>query len=392
MDLGPFRQVMAIKSARQLLLISFVGRLPYSTTGLILTLHVVQHLGLSYASAGLVTAASTLGFAIGAPWRGRLIDQVGLRRALVASIVAEVFLYSIAAFVEFGPLLLVAFLSGVFMVPVFTIMRQSLSVTVPITLRRAAFSADGIAAELSFVVGPAVGIWAATTFGTQPMLIFLGIASSAVGMMLWVLNIATRSEEHLDSKESSPGKWLNTSLIFVFVLAGTTTFALHGTDLALFAHLREMGSLSQLGIVFATWSGGSIIGGLIYGAMPRSVRPSHLILALALLTIPIGLAQNTWQLALAVIPAGMLTSPAITAVGEWVAHLVPEDRRGEAMGWQGTAFTLGGAFAAPIVGATMDNVGPWGGYALAGIVSAVIAIAALGLQSTMRKSAKHLHP
>lgn len=392
-NLSPFKEVFAIATVRQLLLISLLGKIPYSAASLVLTLHVVSVLERSYAQAGIVAAATTVGLAIGSPWRGRLTDRFGLRRTLIPSIIAEPVLFALAGFVSFGYLVGISFLLGLFMIPLFSVVRQSMSVVVPIDLRRTAFSADGIAGELNFIIGPALGIWAAHQFGSKPTLIGLGVLAGIVGLVLWMLNVPTRSENEASSTETkSSAQMFNTSLIFVLLLAGGTTFALYGTDLSIFAHLRELDSLWALGLVFFTWGGASIIGGVIYGAMPRSLRPSHLALAMALMTIPIGLADSTFALSIAVIPAGLLCAPTIAAVAEWISHLVPEERRGEAMGWQGTAFTVGGAISAPLTGAAIDSMGAWGGYAIAGFVAALIAAATLITQSTLRKSAKHLHP
>src|SRR4051812_45246265 len=51
------------------------------------TLHVARTLGAGYATAGIVMAATTIGMTLGGPWRGRVVDRSGLRRALLPSIV-----------------------------------------------------------------------------------------------------------------------------------------------------------------------------------------------------------------------------------------------------------------------------------------------------------------
>ena len=41
-NLSPFKEVFAIATVRQLLLISLLGKIPYSAASLVLTLHVVS--------------------------------------------------------------------------------------------------------------------------------------------------------------------------------------------------------------------------------------------------------------------------------------------------------------------------------------------------------------
>ncbi|MFP3599912.1 MFS transporter, partial [Chryseobacterium sp. SIMBA_029] len=82
-------------------------------------------------------------------------------------------------------------------------------------------------------------------------------------------------------------------------------------------------------------------GGLIYGAMKRPISPMLLLLGMAALTIPMGFAHDTWTLAFLSLLPGLLCAPVLSASSEKVADLVDEERRGEAMGWYGSALTAG---------------------------------------------------
>src|SRR5262249_6160744 len=83
MNFGPYRRVLAVPGVRALLLVGVLARIPATAIGMTLTLHVVTALGRSWAQAGLVTAAFTIGGAVGAPLLGRLIDRRGLRMVMV---------------------------------------------------------------------------------------------------------------------------------------------------------------------------------------------------------------------------------------------------------------------------------------------------------------------
>jgi MFS family permease len=143
------------------------------------------------------------------------------------------------------------------------------------------------------------------------------------------------------------------------------------------AHVRATGELGLTWVVFVAWSLSSLVGGLVFGAAHRAVPPSLLLLGLGLLTIPVGLASSVWWLAAAVFPAGFLCAPTISATATAISRLVPEERRGEAMGWYGSAMTLGIAAGTPAAGTAIDLVGPWAGFAVLGGVGVGVALVGL---------------
>ncbi|MDV3221683.1 MFS transporter, partial [Intrasporangium sp.] len=103
MNVGAYRDVLAIRDTRRILLLGLLVRVPLFAGMVILTLHVVASLGHTYGQAGLVTAASTIAIAISGPWRGRLLDRHGLRRTVGPSIVVQVVCWSIAPWVDYAP-------------------------------------------------------------------------------------------------------------------------------------------------------------------------------------------------------------------------------------------------------------------------------------------------
>ncbi|WP_448060322.1 hypothetical protein [Cellulomonas hominis] len=89
----------------------------------LLRLPGVLPLGMGYGQAALVAGSLTVGMAFGAPWRGRRVDRLGLRRALVPSVVIEAEVWIVAQFLGYEALLGAAFVAGVFLVPVFSVVR-----------------------------------------------------------------------------------------------------------------------------------------------------------------------------------------------------------------------------------------------------------------------------
>lgn len=375
MNLSGYVELLRDPRIRQLFTVAFFARMPPMAVPLAFTLHVVKDLDGSYTQAGVITAASTLGAGLGSPWRGRLIDRVGLRKAVIPSIVAVALLYPVAVLAPYWLLVPTVFLMGLFLIPIFSVMRQSLSVMVPEGQRRTAFSADSVVTEASFIIGPALGVVLVTQFGAAAAIAFIGACEVVAGLVLLRLDPPTRSESDAPAAaDAAPARWLSVPIGFLFLIAGGSVFGLYATDLGIIAELEDVGQTGAIALVYAVWGGASLIGGVVYGALSFSIRPTYLLLALGLATIPVGLSDSVAVLTLAVIPAGALCAPTLTAASEWLARLTPEERRGEAMGWFGTAHTVGAALAGPVIGLGIDQLGPWGGFVLGGSIAAGVAV------------------
>jgi MFS family permease len=410
-SLARYRAVLRLPGIARLLAFAVFARIPQTASGVVLTLYVVGRLGQGYGAAGLVATAATVGMAAAGPWRGRAVDRQGLRRALVPSVIGSAASWGLAPFVGFAPLVVVALVGGVLGVPIFGVVRQSLSVLAPPGHRRTAFALDSIGTEISFMVGPAAGVLLATQLSTTVALLTVGAGSVLSGLGLMALNPPTRStgdtagngavEAAVAERDGEPGEtavaeesaagasgpvlphWYTPGLLAVLASALAAGLVLAGTDVGLVASLREAGVLSLTGLVFVAWSGGSVIGGAIYGGMRRSIPPAVLLLGLALLTVPVGLAASPVLLAVTILPAAALCAPLISSTAEAVSRLVPERARGEAMGWHGSSLTIGSALGAPLSGAAIDAVAPWAGFTAVGSVGG--ALAGLGLVLLRRR-------
>jgi MFS family permease len=399
MSLTPYRRVLARPGVSRLLLFGVLARVPATAAGVVLTLHVVLTLGRGYAAAGLIATSATVGMALGSPWRGRAVDRLGLRRALAPSIVAEALVWGSAPFVSYEVLLAVAFVGGLLGLPIFTVTRQSLSVLVTEDQRRSAYSLDSMGVELSFMVGPALGVVVATQFSSTIALLGVGVCMVTAGLALFVFDPPTRSQEQAElatqagRERGGVRTWFSPGLAAVLAASAAGTVVLAGTDVGVVAVLRSHDAIGLTGLVFAAWGLASMLGAVVFGALRRPVSPLALLTVLAALTIPVGLAGGPWWLALAILPAGALCAPLITATAEEVARRVPERVRGEAMGWHGSSLTVGTALGAPVAGYAIDRLGAWAGFAAVGGVGLVLALAGFAAQRLVdTRRAAHLVP
>lgn len=391
--LQPYREVLRLPGVPRLVLFAVLARIPHATAGLVLTLHVVSSLGLGYAAAGLVATASTVGMAIGSPWRGRAVDRIGVRRAVLPSVLTEVVVWGASPWLPYAWLVVAAFVGGVLALPTFTIMRQAMSVLVPEDRRRTAFAMDSIGVEISFVLGPTLGVLVATQVSTRAAVLLVGGALVVSGIALMVIDPPTRTPGSAPGRPAEvvtgrdrPGlvgwlvpAWFTPALVGVLGATLAATIVLAGSEVSMVAVLREHDAVDLTGVVMAVWSVASLVGGLVYGAAHRELSPNLLLLWLSLLCIPVGLAGGPWWLALLIIPTGALCAPVMSATGEAVARLVPEHVRGEAMGWHGSALTVGIALGSPLAGSMIDLAGPVAGFAVSGVVGVLLALVGLAL-------------
>ncbi|MFN3925377.1 MAG: MFS transporter, partial [Pseudarthrobacter sp.] len=193
MNFALYRELLAVRPIRRLLLVGMVARIPHSAAGVLLTLHIVLTLDQGYAAAGAAAAVMTIGIAVGAPWRGRRVDTVGLRTALIPSVISEAVIWSVVPHVSYQWLLPLVFVGGLLTLPIFSVVRQSLGVLADGDQRRTAFALDAITTEVVFMIGPAAGAIVATSGFTVLGLTIVGVSTSLAGLFLMWFNPPTRS-------------------------------------------------------------------------------------------------------------------------------------------------------------------------------------------------------
>ncbi|WP_432511996.1 MFS transporter [Kineococcus sp. SYSU DK001] len=368
----PYRDVLAVRGVVLLELVGSLGRVPLFMAGIVCVLHVVQTLGLGYGPAGLVGAAATVGTAVSSPWRGRVVDRYGLRRALVPTVLAQAACWSVAPFLPYAGLLVVSFVAGALGPPVFTVVRQSLAVVVPPERRRTAFSLDAVLVEFSYMVGPAAGTAIALGFSTAVAMLVVGAAQVVAAAALFVLDPPLRSApddgRHHGAATGGGHRVWTSALLLAMACAFAADLVLSATDIGIVARLREEGAVGWTGLVLAVWAAGSVVGGLVHGVLPRAVPPWLLVACLGVATVPLTVLHGPLALALGAFVAGLFCAPVISATVDLVAHGVHESVRGRAMGWHAAATTVGAAAGAPLAGAVGDAGGPGAPFLVVGLL------------------------
>ncbi|WP_330271559.1 MFS transporter [Lentzea sp. NBC_00516] len=376
MDLAPFKHVLMLPRVRPFTLLMFFARMPPAATGVILTLHVAVTLDRGYGAAGLVGAAGTIGMGLGAPLMGRLIDARGLRSMLAVSVTASAAFWLTAPLMGYWTLLVTSFCVGLLGVPMMSIGRQVITALVPESRRRVALSVDSISVELSFMGGPALGVFVATKFSTNAALLFIGGSILVAGVLLYWANPPMIHEDEVvvDGPKPRVLEWMRGRIVGVLVVCVGAKLCLVGMEVSAIASLEHIGKQSWLGAVFFAMCAASIVGGLVYGGVKRVPSVLGLLVLMAALEIPVGLGDgNVLLLCLLLVPMNLMCAPLVAASGEHISRLAPPTARGLALGLQGSAFTVGNAIGAPIVGVAIDRGGALAGFAIAGAMGLLVA-------------------
>ncbi len=383
MGLQGYRSVFARRDVRRVLLLGTVVRIPLWAGNVVLTLHVVSHLHRSYGAAGLLTGLEAVALSLSNPWRGRRLDRVGLRRALAPSLVVLTGCWAVAPFLGYWPLLALSTVAGLFTVPTFSIVRQAVIHAVPETERTAALSIDSVLVEVSFMIGPALGVLLATVVPTSWALFACEFAVVAGGGLIWLADPALRGDpaghEEPATGQAGVRGWLSAPIVAVLLMSAASVFVLNGSDVGVVAALRHMGHQPWIGWELAIWGLGSAVGGLVYGTRSRPVPLPVLLALLGASAVPVALAREPLLFGGLLFVTGAFCAPTIVASVDALTRLVPERVRGEVLGWHAAALTLGSATGAPVAGVAVDAMGWPGAFVLPGAIGVGLALLGAGV-------------
>jgi MFS family permease len=387
-SLSDYRAALGARGAAGPVLTSALGRFPMAMLGLA-TLFYVQRGYHSFAVAGLVAAAALTGEAAGSVIQGRIIDRLGPTRPLL--LVTAVFTASAAALslaVEHRlavPVLVAgALLTGLSFPALPGASRALWARLVPAgTVREAAYTYEAISLEVFFILGPAaaaallVAPWPGTGFAVAVAAILVGASGFALTPTVRrfrpaVLGGAARPAW---GALASPG-------MRVVALAGLGFGCVVGVvEVGVPAATTAAGRPALAGLLLSGWSIASVLAGLLYGMAPWP-RPLHLRLpalvggfALAVAAMGALAGQGLVAVGAAMLLAGCLLTPQLTAQSLGVEQAALPGTETEAFGWTITTATLGLAGGQALGGWLAQTVGPGAAFLAGGGAGLLVAVA-----------------
>jgi MFS family permease len=394
-----YARVLRAPHARELLLAEIPARMPIGIIGLALVLFMREHAG-SYAAAGAIAASFGAALGLSSPLIGRLIDRRGLRQVVppmaaahAAALVALVALGTADAPV--GVLALLAVLAGTCLPPLGSISRslwpRILRDTDP-SLLPTALAIEGVLIELVFVTGPLVtAALAALVDPALPLLLAPALLLGGLALYLaqppvrtWVISEHAGSHGALGALRS-PG---------IQTLAITTLpmgFCFGAMEVTLPAFAEDHGARTLAGLLVATWSAGSALGGLWYGARewsgPAGRRYAGLAALLPIGYLPLAAAPSIAAMLPLALLAGLCIAPTLTAGNQIAGDVAPEGAETEAYTWPITSLVAGLALGNLVAGAIVDAVDWRTAFLAAAAGAGLTAVVALARRGTLDRRA-----
>jgi MFS family permease len=382
---GRYAEVLRAPHVTPLLLASMLARLPYGVFALAAILYLAQARG-SYAVAGLVDGAFGLGAAAGAPWQSRLIDRLGQRRVLLVAAAVDVTATCLLiVLTEAGAptvALVAAGLAGGVAVPnvggaLRTMWaglmrgRESLLAT--------AFALDSVALEALFTAGP---LLAAAIIAVASPLAALVVSAgcSLTGTLAFIAQRPSRAwrpdpAAHPAGRLGALGSSGVRTLAFAALPVG---FCFGAVEIALPGFAQSHGHRELAGVLLATWSVGSLLGGLLYGAITWR-RPLDAVYVGLSALLPLGflpalLAPSILAMTFLIVSAGVLIAPQAAACNQLIGDVAPGGAVTEAYAWPVTATLVGFAPGTAIGGVLLEHAG-WRWCFVAAALTALLGFA-----------------
>jgi MFS family permease len=398
-----YLQILRHRAALLPFAAAVVARLPFSMGPLGMVI-LVQSVRGSYSIAGVVTAAWAVSASLTAPLLGHGLDRFGQPRLIGVTSVASgvllaVFALSAVGGASDGVLLALSFGVGLTFPPVGPAMRAAWRAVLPGEAdRKAAYALDAAAVESIFVGGPLLlSLLLVVAPPVVPLLVTaVLLTGGGVGYALTGAARDVRPEPHHAGeghRSASPLRSRGVLAVLLVTLGLAVGFGLCDVGIAATAR-EELGSQARVGLLFTAIAGGSMVGGLWYGAQLWR-RPERTRLPVALAGYAIGLAAMALLLRAAGRPslavlmplmflAGLCIAPGLIIALNLMDLLAPRDRLSEAQSWLNTAFTSGGAGGTALAGVLVDSGGPALSFAGAAVAVGVAAGLALGVQQRWR--------
>jgi MFS family permease len=371
--LRPYRQLASTPHLPWLLLWSIVGRIHLPATPLALSFLIAGWTG-SYAVAGVVSGALTLGMGVAGPVRGRAADRRPAGRLLLVTAsgygVGIAVLGVLPAFTPSSAwpvAVVVAFLTGLSSPPVTAMSRASFPRLATGPARSAVFTVEASLQEVMYIAGPAGAAVVVAVWNGQVALWLCGVLAVLGAFGFGVALRRAGLNEPVGSAAARKGRTLlrDGPLVLAFATALCMVASLVSIDLVIIALARDLGTPAVAGALTAVWGVGSLAGGLIAGGLVGRAHFPRRMLLMALGAAPLVLVlppvlepSSVWLIGLVLGVGGMAIAPAIAANNERINELAPEDRKVEAFGWMSTFTTAGSALALPLAGSLLDHFGP----------------------------------
>ncbi|WP_280176251.1 MFS transporter [Xenorhabdus stockiae] len=374
-----------------LVIASFIVRLPQAMVGIGIITMLAQQSGL-YWLAGTVAGIFTLANALIGPQISKLVDKQGQRRVLpfvTAFSIIMLLALVIAAHMRVSALvlLILAVLAGTMPnMPAMIRARWTWLFRGKPQLHTA-FSLDTVLTELAFIIGPPLAIGLSTSAFAEAG-ILTAILLLVIGVIAFLLQRQTEPKVVVvTNRRKGENSTLRILGLRIIVLALLTMGIIGGSiDVAVVAFANAQGWPTAASFILATYALGSMIAGLIFGALKITLPIEKQFLLGVLITagtaiLPI-LSPNVYIMAGMIFVAGMSFAPTMVIVMNLGTIITPQSKITEGLTWMTTGISIGVALGGALAGLIIDTYGSRAGFSIA-IMSglSMVLVVILGLQT-----------
>ena len=384
--LSSYGLILRVPGGLRFSLAGLVGRLPLSMMSLGIVL-LVEAVTDSYGLAGAVAATYVVANAAFSVVQGRLLDERGQSRVLlplvlVFTLATTLLVVSVTAGwpgLTSWPL---AALAGATLPTMGTCVRARWSHVLrgrPADLQTA-FALEAVVDEAVFILGPILVTLLATL--VHPAVgLATAIVAGLAGTLALVAQRATEPPPAPPRKRATrraPLPWrILVPLLGVQVALGCLFGA---AEVVTVAFTEEQGTQAWAGPLLALWALGSLVAGVVTGAIHWHRGPETRLrlgaLGMALAMAPLPLIGSIPVMGLVLLLGGCAIAPTLIASTSLVERSVPPTRLTEGMALLHTGIVAGVAPGAALAGAVVDRAGASGGYLVmagGGLAAAVVA-------------------
>ncbi|WP_237706687.1 MFS transporter [Kribbella flavida] len=382
MDLSAYRALWRTRGVASLLASALVARLPVMASMVPVSFLAKDAAG-SFGWAGVVAGAYSVGTAVGGPIWSRLADRRGGRWVVIGTGMAWSVAMVVLALLPgdlYRAMPVVSAIAGAFVSPVTATLRAAWPRLVQGSRLRAVYALDATAQEVLFAIGPMLG--ALVVSFASPRAGVLSAAAVAMASIWWYgvqQQPAVKHDENVQRLTAPQLLWhrYRLPLILAFALC-VTAFA--SVSLGIVAFADEHGNRLIAGVLESVWALGSLIGGVIVGALPgrrNSFVWRRALLIAAGMLLCVFATSSPVTLGIGLLLSGCVLAPTVGALYERLGTMTPDSVRTEIFGWMGSGAMIGGAVGSAVSGVVVESFGVRYVWVMAAGLALLAALAVL---------------
>lgn len=386
--LTTYRRILARPGTALFSATGLVARLPISMVGLGIVL-LVENASGSYGVAGAVSAAHLLANAFFAILQGKLLDRLGQSRVLpvvitVWGVALSLLMWSVEADWPIGVTYAFAVVAGASLPSVGSCVRARWShATRDPDELQTAFALEAVADETVFITGPILVTALATAVHPAAGLT-AALVAGVLGTYAFAAQRGTEPPTHRPAAVRSERPRVPWRVLVPLTVVATMLGLLFGAaEVATVAFAEEQDGRAYAGPLLALWAAGSLIAGVLSGAVTWRRGPAYRLrwgaLAMTVAMVPLTFIDSLVVMGAVLFVAGFAIAPTLIATMSLCEQVMPPSRLTEGMAFIQTGLVAGVAPGAALAGVLIDRHGASAAYLVpvAGGVLALLAAQAI---------------